>query len=72
MYLFFGCRNPKKDFLYHEELNEYVKLNLLTQLYTAFSRLSSKKIYVQHIIWHKRFELWDLIVKQNAIIYVCG
>jgi len=40
--LFFGCRDPDKDFLYKDEIEFYGKNNII-ELYTAFSRISEKK-----------------------------
>lgn len=36
--LFFGCRHEKKDWIFHQEMHEYVEKGTITHLYTAFSR----------------------------------
>jgi len=69
--LFFGCRHPKHDEIYKEELEEFVKEGVLTELHVAFSRLQPQKVYVQDKIWENRERIWGLIEK-NAYIYVCG
>ena len=43
MYLYFGCRSPKIDELYHDELSILLKEKVITQLYLAFSRVPNKK-----------------------------
>ena len=36
--LFFGCRHKAQDYLYEEELTQYVEDEVLTKLFVAFSR----------------------------------
>ena len=71
MLLFFGCRHPDEDYIYRNELEELVKIGLLTELHVAFSRFQSEKVYVQHKLWENRERIWELI-QGNASIYVCG
>jgi cytochrome P450 / NADPH-cytochrome P450 reductase len=48
--LYFGCRNPQQDYIYQEELEEFVREGL-TELQCAFSRLEGQpKTYVQDSI----------------------
>lgn len=69
--LYFGCRKSDEDFLYREELEEYVKNGLLT-LHTAFSREQEHKVYVTHLLEKNKDELWHVIGEQNGHVYVCG
>lgn len=69
--LFFGCRHEKQDFLYRAKLEEFAKVGAL-DLVTAFSRDQPSKIYVQHRILERASELWDMVDKEDAHIYVCG
>lgn len=71
-YLYFGCQDRNKDFIYKDELQAYVKDGTLNGLYTAFSREGPTKVYVQHLMTDKGEEIADLVLKQNASIYVCG
>lgn len=70
--LFFGCRRSDQDFIYQNELEQYVALGVLTRLETAFSRDQSEKIYVQHKMLANAAYLYELIDGQGAYIYVCG
>lgn len=47
VYLYFGCRNPKLDFIYEEDLNNFLAKGTLTKLFTAFSRVDSEHRYIQ-------------------------
>ncbi|TRZ01494.1 hypothetical protein DNTS_025938 [Danionella cerebrum] len=60
--LFFGCRHRNEDFLYQQELEEFERTGVLTQL----------NIYVQHLLKKNKEQLWKLIHTNNAHIYVCG
>lgn len=42
--LYFGCRHKKDDFLYQEELEEFEKKRVLTELNVAFSRDQEQKV----------------------------
>ncbi|KAL5338317.1 NADPH--cytochrome P450 reductase [Aspergillus crustosus] len=70
--LFFGCRNRDEDFLYQDEWNVYQEqLGENLKMITAFSRESSKKVYVQHRL-REHSELVSELLKQKANFYVCG
>jgi len=69
--LFFGCRNRDVDFLYSDELNNYLETGALTQLVTAFSRDTPEKVYVQHRMLEMKDKIWELL-EQGAHVYVCG
>lgn len=71
-YLFYGCRYPDRDFLYHDELEHYLNKQVLTKLYTAFSRCTEKKWYVQDEMNKYGEDLVRNILRNGAVIYVCG
>lgn len=44
--LYFGCRHRNEDFLYQQELEEFERAGVLTQLNVAFSRDQEHKVSV--------------------------
>lgn len=72
MLLFFGCRSSDEDFIYKDEWVEYSKkLGEKFQMVTAFSRESSKKIYVQHKMAEYKERVGELM-DLGANFYICG
>ncbi|CCW66517.1 unnamed protein product [Phytomonas sp. Hart1] len=74
IYLFFGCRNEAKDFLYKEEWKELRESGKLRELHVipAFSRDTAKKFYVQHQLGQHARRVNTLLLHEEAIVYVCG
>ncbi|TWU17915.1 sulfite reductase subunit alpha [Allorhodopirellula heiligendammensis] len=70
-WLFFGDQHEAFDFLYREELEEYVGNGLLTRLDTAFSRDDERKVYVQDRMREQAAEIWQWL-ESGAAFYVCG
>ncbi|EFA80409.1 NADPH-cytochrome-P450 oxidoreductase [Heterostelium album PN500] len=70
MQLYFGSRSSSLDFLYGPELKQY-EADGAIKLYTAFSRETSKKVYVQDRLLENAKEVAELIEK-GGHIYVCG
>lgn len=69
--LYFGCRKKSEDFIYKEELDQYVEKGILT-LKTAFSRDQEKKVYVTHLIEQDADLLWKVIGENKGHFYICG
>ena len=69
--LYYGCRKKAEDYLYENELEEYLNNKTLTKLNVAFSRDQAHKLYVQHLLQQDATLVWNLI-KDGGHIYVCG
>lgn len=70
-HLYFGCRNPRYDYLYREEL-EQAERDGLVKLHTTFSRVDGEpKTYVQHVMKRNAAELIGLL-DRGGKLYVCG
>ncbi|MBC2604580.1 sulfite reductase subunit alpha [Pelagicoccus albus] len=70
-WLFFGDQHAASDFLYEEQLSQYLESGVLTRLETAFSRDQEKKIYVQDRMLEHGKELYAWL-EQGGHFYVCG
>lgn len=69
--LFFGCRSSTKDFFFDAEWAEYVERGRL-RLFTAFSRDSPDKVYVQHRLEEQADVVRRLIVEEGGHVFVAG
>eukprot|EP01134_Creolimax_fragrantissima_P001060 CFRG1060T1 len=69
--LFYGCRNRSEDYLYQSELEDFESAGVISNLQVAFSRETSQKVYVSHLMKALKEEIWGLL-QQNGHIYVCG
>jgi sulfite reductase (NADPH) flavoprotein alpha-component len=72
-WLFFGDRRRAPDFLYADELQDFVDSGTLTRLDLAFSRdqTDGSKVYVQQRMWENSTELFGWL-QDGAHLYVCG
>lgn len=69
-WLFYGCRQKDKDYLYREELQELKDKGVLTHLVVSYSREGNGPKYVQDNIIKYGASLAPLMDK--VIVYVCG
>ena len=79
IHVFFGCRHANHDYLYRDELAQFVQDGYIAKLYTAFSRdlddKDGKRIkYVQDMMQEESTKsvLQDLLRDQQGYLYVCG
>ncbi|CAG2162563.1 unnamed protein product [Oppiella nova] len=70
-FLFFGCRYRKSDFYFEEEWKRFNENGFL-DFFSAFSRDSDQKVYVQNILWQQKDLVFELIHHKNALVYVSG
>ena len=70
-WLFFGHQRQATDFYYRDEFEGMLANGALSKLSTAWSRDSTKKIYVQDRMLEAGPELWSWL-KSGAHFYVCG
>lgn len=70
--LFYGCRHPKKDYLFKDEWQTFINNGVLNNLFVAFSRYYDNKVYVQHLLKEKSSLISSMILNDNASIFVCG
>lgn len=73
-FLFFGNRHKEKDFLYSDTLTNWNNEGAIT-LFTCFSRdpqHSPNTKYVQDVMWQQSELLANMILKKDAVTYICG
>lgn len=70
-WLIFGNQNYHHDFLYKDDLEQWLEEGVLSKLDLAFSRETENKIYVQHRIEETSAEFYKWI-QAGATIYLCG
>lgn len=73
MFLFYGCRNPRQDDIYQHETEKARQARVITSVHTAYSRQEGKpKKYVQDLLKEDSIKICDLILKDDAHVFVCG
>lgn len=70
-WLFFGDQKRSTDFVYEDELTEFVESGVLTRLDLAFSRDQAEKIYVQTRMRERGAELFAWL-EGGGHFYICG
>jgi sulfite reductase alpha subunit-like flavoprotein len=74
-WLFFGFRDMNLDYLFADELNTFVKQQVLDRLTLAVSRQPDlgKPKYVQHALAEAKEEIWQLLEEHpETKVYICG
>jgi sulfite reductase (NADPH) flavoprotein alpha-component len=71
MHLYFGGRDPARDYFFGPEIQHWLTEGRLASVQTAFSRVPGGGGYVQDALRRdaERLRQW---VKQGAIVRVCG
>lgn len=69
--LFFGCRSEGKDYFYREEWDK-LRNETSLEVYPAFSRDQTSKIYVQDQIRKQSKQVYSLLHEAGGLVYVCG
>eukprot|EP01006_Ploeotia_vitrea_P057942 TRINITY_DN68505_c0_g1_i1.p1 TRINITY_DN68505_c0_g1~~TRINITY_DN68505_c0_g1_i1.p1 ORF type:complete len:692 (-),score=387.30 TRINITY_DN68505_c0_g1_i1:64-1905(-) len=75
--LFFGCRYSDQDWIYRDEMEQWQREGVLTNLITAFSREpdsrqpNGDKTYVQHRMLEHQDLVWR-VIDNDGYFYVCG
>ncbi|MEM1063403.1 MAG: sulfite reductase subunit alpha, partial [Planctomycetota bacterium] len=70
-WLFFGDQKGDTDYLYRDQINDWVEAGVLNRVSTAFSRDQEKKVYVQHRMLEEAEELWAWL-DRGGYFFVCG
>ncbi|MGE4331282.1 PepSY domain-containing protein [Diaphorobacter sp.] len=71
MHLYYGARDPARDFYFGTELQDWQADGRLAGLHTTFSRLPDGGGYVQQALQRDAAQLRDLLA-QGALVRVCG
>lgn len=71
MHLYFGSRDPARDFYFGAEIQGWLSEGRLTTLHTAFSRIPDGGGYVQDAL-RRSAEHVRALIMQGAIVRVCG
>merc|ERR1719198_243061 len=72
MWLFFGCRNRRSDYILGDELEDLSKRGVLSHLMPAFSRDGPKKVYIQNKIEEQADGVYKALVEKTGYLYLCG
>lgn len=80
MLYYFGSRHRSEEYLYGEEIEAYIKDNIITHAGLAFSRDSDSKVYIQHKMRNDGEMLANLMKGEGADVketekgafYLCG
>jgi sulfite reductase (NADPH) flavoprotein alpha-component len=71
MHLYFGGRDPARDFYFGPEIEQWLGEGRVTEVQTAFSRVPAGGGYVQDVLRRDAERLRGLVA-EGAIVRVCG
>lgn len=71
-FLFFGNRRRSEDWIFQQEMEDFIANGTLRQLFTAFSRDQEQKHYVQHELRANGRLVAELLLESGGYVYVCG
>lgn len=71
-HLYYGCRYSTRDYLYKNELEQFVNAGVLNKLFVCFSRESAEIKYVQDNIRKSASEFINILLNDNTVLYICG
>lgn len=79
-WLFFGCRHEDRDFLYRQELEQFLSTGVLSRLFLSFSRNATDDTkgnpppprYVQDNLRRHSAEVAKQVFDKGAVVYICG
>ncbi|WP_034296894.1 sulfite reductase flavoprotein subunit alpha [Herbaspirillum sp. RV1423] len=70
-WLLFGERKRANDFLYREEIEQWMQDDMLSRVDIAFSRDQPERIYVQDKL-RQAADMLKAWISEGAVLYVCG
>jgi len=70
--MYFGARYRAQEYLYGDDLDTAAKEGIISHLRLAFSRDTSKKVYIQHLIEEDRAQLSEYFLNDGGQFYLCG
>ena len=70
-WLFFGSQHQALDFLYRDELLDWVDDGTIARLDAAWSRDQEHKVYVQDKLYESGPNIWRWL-DAGAYVYICG
>lgn len=71
-WLFYGCRYPNRDMVYSDEIKKHLSNGTLDKYILAHSRDRSSPKYVQDNIRLYSQDVCQMILEEDAYIFVCG
>lgn len=78
-WLFFGCRHKERDYLYRQELEQFLSTGVLSRLFLSFSRDAVDELhgstppkYVQDNLRRHSTEVAKQVFDKGAVVYICG